>query len=66
MFDALSNRLGNIFRGLKGRGKITEDNVAEAIKTLGPTDLTVRIVYDAFVRLRGAVELPVDVPRDVT
>lgn len=31
MFDALSDRLGNIFRGLRGRGKITEANVTEVM-----------------------------------
>ncbi|MFQ5494440.1 MAG: signal recognition particle protein [Phycisphaerae bacterium] len=27
MFDALTDRLGNVFRTLRGRGRITEDNV---------------------------------------
>ena len=31
MFDALSDRLGNIFRGLRGRGKITEDNMSQVM-----------------------------------
>ncbi len=31
MFDALSDRLGSIFRGLRGRGKITEENVGEVM-----------------------------------
>ncbi len=31
MFDALSERLSDVFRGLKGRGKITEENVSEAL-----------------------------------
>lgn len=34
MFDALSGRLGGIFRGLRGRGKITEENVAEAMREI--------------------------------
>jgi signal recognition particle subunit SRP54 len=31
MFEALSERFGAVFRNLRGRGKITEDNVAEAM-----------------------------------
>jgi signal recognition particle subunit SRP54 len=32
MFDALSERLGNIFQGLRGRGRISEDNVRDAMR----------------------------------
>ncbi len=31
MFDTLSDRLGTLFRGLRGRGRITEDNVREVM-----------------------------------
>lgn len=31
MFDSLSQRLSSVFRGLRGRGKITEANVAEVM-----------------------------------
>jgi len=31
MFDALSQRLSDVFRGLRGRGRITEENIAEAM-----------------------------------
>jgi signal recognition particle subunit SRP54 len=34
MFDTLSNRLSGIFRGLRGRGKITEENVAEVMREI--------------------------------
>lgn len=34
MFDALSERLGGIFRNLRGRGKITEDNVTEVMQEI--------------------------------
>ncbi len=34
MFDALSDRLTGIFRGLRGRGRITEDNVAEVMREI--------------------------------
>lgn len=32
MFDALSERLGEVFRSLRGRGKISADNVREAMR----------------------------------
>jgi len=31
MFDALSERLAGVFKGLRGRGRITEENVAQAM-----------------------------------
>lgn len=31
MFDTLTDRLSSVFRGLRGRGKITEDNVSEVM-----------------------------------
>ncbi len=34
MFDALSDRLKTVFRGLRGRGRITEDNVAEVMREI--------------------------------
>lgn len=34
MFDALSNRLSGIFKGLRGRGKITEENVGEVMREI--------------------------------
>jgi signal recognition particle subunit SRP54 len=34
MFDALTNKLGGIFQGLRGRGRITEDNVREAMRQI--------------------------------
>jgi signal recognition particle subunit SRP54 len=34
MFDTLSERLGGIFRGLRGRGKITEENVGEVMREI--------------------------------
>lgn len=34
MFDALSNRLNGVFRGLRGRGKITEENVSEVMREI--------------------------------
>ena len=34
MFDALTDRLGGIFKGLRGHGKITEENVAEVMREI--------------------------------
>ncbi len=34
MFDALTDRLGNVFRGLRGRGRITEENVSEVMREI--------------------------------
>jgi signal recognition particle subunit SRP54 len=34
MFDALTDRLSGIFRGLRGRGKITEENVGEVMREI--------------------------------
>ena len=46
MFDALSDRLSGIFRGLRGRGRISDANVAEVM---------VKLVHDELLRiLRGA------------
>ncbi len=34
MFDALTDRLNNVFRSLRGRGRITEDNVSEVMREI--------------------------------
>ncbi len=34
MFDALTNRLNGVFRSIRGRGRITEDNVREAMREI--------------------------------
>src|SRR3990172_5514714 len=34
MFDALTNRLNSVFRGLRGRGKVTEENVTEVMREI--------------------------------
>ena len=34
MFDALSERFNNVFRSVRGRGKITEANVREAMREI--------------------------------
>ncbi|MCH7597310.1 MAG: signal recognition particle receptor subunit alpha, partial [Planctomycetes bacterium] len=34
MFDALTDKLTGVFRGLRGRGKISEQNVAEVMREI--------------------------------
>ncbi len=34
MFDTLSDRLGSVFKSMRGRGRMTEDNVAEAMREI--------------------------------
>ena len=34
MFDTLTNRLGDIFRSLKGRGRISEENIQEVMREI--------------------------------
>ena len=34
MFNTLTNRLSDVFRGLRGRGKITEENVSEVMREI--------------------------------
>ena len=33
-FDALTDRLQSVFRGLRGRGRITEENVSEVMREI--------------------------------
>src|SRR5277367_1818393 len=50
MFDALTNRLTDVFRGLSGRGRISEENVREAMQkvreALLEADVNVKVVKD--------------------
>jgi len=50
MFDTLSERFGDVFHNLRGRGKITEQNVAEAMRevrtALLEADVHVQVVRD--------------------
>jgi signal recognition particle subunit SRP54 len=34
MFDTLSEKLGDVFHGLRGRGKITEENIRDAMRQI--------------------------------
>ena len=50
MFEALSNKLNDVFRGLSGRGRITESNVREAMRqvrtALLEADVNYKVVKD--------------------
>jgi signal recognition particle subunit SRP54 len=90
MLDSLTEKFSSVFRGLSGRGRISEENIREAmrevrtalleadvnfkvvndfcehvvqkaigqevIKSLQPSQLMVKIVYDELVNLMGPVD----------
>jgi signal recognition particle subunit SRP54 len=90
MLDSLTDKFSSVFRGLSGRGRISEENIREAmrevrtalleadvnfkvvndfcehvvqkaigqevIKSLQPSQLMVKIVYDELVNLMGPVD----------
>src|SRR5213596_1746762 len=63
MFDSLSTRLQAIFDRLGGHGRLTEDNIQEALrekavgqdvlKSLTPAQQVVKVVHDELVELLG-------------
>ena len=56
MFDSLKDRLESIFKGLKSKGKLTEEDVAEALReirrALLEADVNFKIVKDLMGRIR--------------
>jgi len=50
MFDLLTDKLGDVFRSIRGRGRITEDNVREAMRgirtALLEADVHIQVVRD--------------------
>src|SRR5438128_7861561 len=56
MFDSLSGKLQNVFRKLRGLGKISESNVADSLRevrmALLDTDVTLRVVRDSMERVK--------------
>jgi signal recognition particle subunit SRP54 len=50
MFDALTDRFNNVFRGLSGRGRISEENIREAMRdvrtALLEADVNIQVVRD--------------------
>src|SRR5260370_8189953 len=57
MFDTLSDRLENVFKKLKGQGRITERNIEEALGevrlALLEADVNIRVVRDFVEHVRG-------------
>ena len=45
MFEALTNKLDSVFRGLSGRGRITEPNVREAMRQVRTALLEADVNY---------------------
>jgi signal recognition particle GTPase len=37
LFDKLSSRLSTVVEGLRGRGRLTEENIADALRRLDPS-----------------------------
>ncbi len=56
MFESLTSRLEDIFRKLKGRGVLTEENISEALKevrlALLEADVNFRVVKELIERIR--------------
>ena len=50
MFEALTNKFNDVFRGLSGRGRISESNVREALRevrtALLEADVNYKVVKD--------------------
>ncbi|MHC8441835.1 MAG: signal recognition particle protein [Candidatus Eutrophobiaceae bacterium] len=60
MFDRLSENLTNAFRKIRGRGRLSEDNIAEVLRELRTAlleaDVAFPVVQDLIARLReGAI-----------
>jgi signal recognition particle subunit SRP54 len=57
MFDSLTDKLNSIFKKLRGRGKLTEENINEALKevrlALLEADVNFKVVKDFIERIRA-------------
>lgn len=56
MFDELSNRFDAIFRKLRGRGKLTEENIAEAVRDVKRALLEADVNYRVVKKFTNAVQ----------
>ena len=56
MFEELSSRFDSIFKKLRGRGKLTEDNVAEAVRDVKRALLEADVNYRVVKRFSGSVQ----------
>src|SRR5450756_303470 len=56
MFDSLSNKLQNVFRNLRGLGKISESNVSDSLRdvrlALLDADVNFKVARDFIERIR--------------
>jgi signal recognition particle subunit SRP54 len=56
MFEALSDKLGNVFKRLSSKGKLTENDVDEALRevrlALLEADVNFKVVKDFVARVR--------------
>ncbi len=68
MFDELTGRLGQVFRALRDRGKLTEDNVRESLREVRRALLEADVQFDVvrdFVRRVEAKAVGQDVLRSI-
>lgn len=69
MFDALKDRLEGIFRGLRSRGKLTEEDVQQALRevrrALLEADVNYKVVRDLVEKIRARA-LEADVLQSIT
>ena len=56
MFDALSNKLQDIFKNLRGYGKLSESNIADALREVRIALLEADVQYDVAVQFIDAVK----------
>ena len=56
MFEELSNRFDAIFHKLRGRGKLTEDNIAEAVRDVKRALLEADVNYKVVKKFTTAVQ----------
>ena len=56
MFEELSNRFDAIFKKLRGRGKLTEDNISEAVRDVKRALLEADVNYKVVKKFAAAVQ----------
>src|SRR5437868_451842 len=56
MFDALTDKLQDIFKNLRGYGKLTESNVADALREVRIALLEADVNYDVAVQFIARVQ----------
>jgi signal recognition particle subunit SRP54 len=69
MFEELSNRFESIFNKLRGRGKLTEENIAEAVRDVKRALLEADVNYKVVKKFSASVQqkaLGSDVLKSIT